>query len=132
MSIKLNQVTLGAKDMAASVKFYEQLGLTVIVDSAPRYVRFEFPGDGQNEPDTLSLHSVEGDWEAPKDWPLIYFEVDDVAAFLSKVDIEPLSKPELKSYLWSEADIMDPSGNHIRIFSAGENRRFPPWRVKTP
>jgi len=129
--IKLNQVTLGAKDMAASIEFYEQLGLTLIVDSAPRYVRFEFPNNGPNEPDTLSLHGVEADWEPPKEWPLIYFEVDDVAAFLNDVDIEPLSKPELKSYLWTEADIMDPSGNRIRIFKAGENRRFPPWRVKS-
>jgi len=25
--------------------------------------------------------------------------------------------------------IEDPSGNRIRIYTAGKNRRFPPWRV---
>jgi len=55
--------------------------------------------------------------------------VDDVAAFLKDADIEPLSPPEIKTYLWEEADILDPSGNRIRIFKAGTKRRFPPWRV---
>jgi len=128
-NIKLNQVTLGSKDIAASITFYQKLGLTVIVDSAPRYVRFEFPRDDGGEPDTLSLHGVEDDWESGKDWPLVYFEVDDVAAFLKSANIKPVNKVELKSYLWTEADILDPSGNRIRIFNAGENRRFPPWRI---
>lgn len=129
MTIKLNQVTLGAKDMAASIAFYQKLGLTLIVDSAPRYVRFEFPRDDDQEADTLSLHGAESDFNPAADWPLIYFEVEDVAAFLKAVDIAPMSSPELKSYLWTEADILDPSGNRIRIFNAGENRCFPPWRV---
>jgi len=128
--LRLNQVTLGAIDFAASVLFYQRLGLTLIVDSAPRYVRFEFPAapDG-SEPATLSLHGVEDGWTAPTDWPLIYFEVDDVAAFLKDADIAPITKPEMKSYMWEEADILDPSGNKIRIFKAGKARRFPPWRV---
>lgn len=128
--LRLNQVTLGAIDFATSVLFYQQLGLTLIVDSAPRYARFEFPTtpDG-GEPATLSLHGVDEDWSAPADWPLIYFEVDDVAAFLTKVEIEPLTVPEMKSYLWEEADILDPSGNRIRIYKAGTARRFPPWRL---
>ena len=128
-SIRLNQITLGAIDMAASIAFYEHLGLTLIVDSAPRYVRFEFPAMEGSEPDTLSLHEVSGDYSPSADWPLIYFEVDDVAAFLENAGITPIKPPELKSYLWTEADIRDPSGNRIRVFNAGENRRFPPWRV---
>ena len=131
MTIKLNQVTLGAKDMAASIVFYQKLGLILIVDSAPRYVRFEFPRDDGQEPDTLSLHGAESDFTPTLDWPQIYFEVEDVAAFLKAIDITPVSPPELKSYLWTEADILDPSGNRIRIFNASENRRFPPWRVKS-
>ena len=128
--LRLNQVTLGAIDFAASVFFYQRLGLRLIVDSTPRYVRFEFPPapDG-GEPATLSLHSVEDGWSPPADWPLIYFEVDDVAAFLKDADIAPLSPPEMKTYLWEEADILDPSGNRIRIFKAGTKRRFPPWRM---
>ena len=124
-------MTLGVIDFAASVLFYQRLDLTLIVDSAPRYVRFEFPPapDG-SKPATLSLHSVEDGWSSPADWPLIYFEVDDITAFLSEVGIEPLSPPEIKTYLWEEADIIDPSGNKIRIFKAGKARRFPPWRVE--
>ena len=129
-NIKLNQVTLSAKDMATSVAFYQKLGLTVIVDSAPRYVRFEFPRSDSGEPDTLSLHEVDEDWAAAPEGTLIYFEVGDVAAFLDDVGITSIDLPKLQSYLWTEADIFDPSGNRIRVFSAGENRRFPPWRVE--
>jgi len=106
------------------------LGLKLIVDSAPRYARFEFPvlANGQ-EPATLSLHSVEEGWAAPADWPLIYFEVEDVAVFLRDTNIDPIAPPEIKSYLWEEADILDPSGSRIRIYKAGKARRFPPWRI---
>ena len=128
--LRLNQITLGTIDFAASVLFYQRLGLTLIVDSAPRYVRFEFPvPPDEGEPATLSLHSVEDGWSPLADLPLIYFEVDDVAAFLKDADIAPITKPEMKSYMWEEADILDPSGNKIRIFKAGKARRFPPWRI---
>ncbi len=130
MTLRLNQVTLGTKDMAASVSFYQNLGLTLIVDSAPRYVRFEFPlRDDTPEPATLSLHDVEENWHPPQDWPLIYFELDDLDEFIKAHDLSPLTPPETKSYLWREADILDPSGNRIRLYQAGKNRRFPPWRV---
>lgn len=128
-SIKLNQVTIGATNTAESIAFYQKLGLTLIVDSAPRYVRLEFPRDDSGEPDTLSLHAVPEDWEPQAEGPLIYFEVEDVAAFLKDTGVTPLEPAELKPYLWTEADILDPSGNRIRVYSAGENRRFPPWRV---
>ena len=128
--IRLNQITLAATDMAASVLFYETLGLTLIVDAAPRYVRFEFPAPpGGGEPATLSLHSVEPGWAAPTDWPLVYFEVDDLPAFIRDANLTPLAPPELKPYAWEEADMLDPSGNRIRLFKAGQARRFPDWRV---
>lgn len=128
--LRLNQVTLGAINMAASVLFYKRLGLTLIVDSAPRYVRFEFPSPPTGgEPATLSLHGVEDGWTAPTDWPLIYFEVDNLDAFLKSANITPLSPPEMKPYDWEEADILDPSGNRLRLFKAGKARRFPDWRV---
>ena len=130
MTLRLNQVTLAAKDMAASVLFYEMLGLTLIVDSAPRYVRFEFPDDGHGTQATLSLHAAETDITPSPDAPLIYFEMDDIQAFLAEKDLTPLTTPEMKTYLWFEADIEDPSGNRIRLFTAGKNRRFPPWRIK--
>lgn len=116
--------------MAASVSFYENLGLRVIVNSAPRYVRFEFPthSDGNN-PATLSLHEVAVGWTAPTDGPLIYFEVDDIDGFIKDKKLTPLAPPVTQSYLWREADILDPAGNRIRFYQAGDNRRFPPWRV---
>ena len=128
--LRLNQVTLGAIDMAASVLFYKRLGLTLIVDSAPRYVRFEFPDPpAGGEPATLSLHGVQKDGRPAEEWPLIYFEVDDLAAFIAAADLTPLSPPEMMSYDWEEADILDPSGNRIRLFKAGQARRFPDWRI---
>lgn len=128
--LRLNQVTLAAKDMAASVLFYEKLGLTLIVDSAPRYVRFEFPDPSDaGEPATLSLHEVDDEWSAPTDWPLIYFEVEDVIGFLRDAALAPVNPPEAKTYQWTEADILDPAGNRIRIYAAGTARRFPPWRL---
>ncbi|MGB3455100.1 MAG: VOC family protein [Litorimonas sp.] len=128
--IRLNQITLGATDMASSVSFYETLGLTLIVDAAPRYVRFEFPDPpGGGEPATLSLHAVEAGWHPPSDWPLVYFEVDDLAAFLVGTGIEPIAPPELKPYAWEEADLLDPAGNRLRLYRAGKARRFPDWRV---
>ncbi len=129
-NLRLNQVTLGAPDMAASIGFYQNLGLTLIVDSAPRYVRFEFPDTGAGEPSTLSLHEVAPDWQPPVDWPLIYFEVDDLDAYISDNNLAPLSPPKAQAYLWREADILDPAGNKIRLYQAGKNRRFPPWRIE--
>jgi len=40
-------------------------------------------------------------------------------------DQEPTDQP----YLWREAILHDPAGNKIKLYWAGENRRFPPWRV---
>tara|TARA_R110000803_G_C11922025_1_gene314456 strand:+ start:735 stop:950 length:216 start_codon:yes stop_codon:yes gene_type:complete len=65
-------------DYAASVAFYKALGLIQIVDSLSRYARFECPAGDGGEPATLSLHTVE---TPPRlDYPVIYFEVDDVAS----------------------------------------------------
>ena len=108
--------------------FYQNLGLILIVDSVPRYCRFEFPSTEYGEPATLSLHEVASDWTAPQDWPLIYFEVDDLDTYLKDLKLTPLAPAKTQSYLWREADILDPSGNKIRLYQAGVNRRNPPWR----
>ena len=130
-NLRLNQVTLAATNTAESMSFYQNLGLTLIVDSAPRYVRFEFPQspDG-GPPATLSLHQAPEGWSPQEYSPLIYFELDDLDAFIKEKALSPLAPPEDKSYLWREADIIDPAGNKIRLYQAGENRRYPPWRVK--
>jgi catechol 2,3-dioxygenase-like lactoylglutathione lyase family enzyme len=67
--MRLNQVTVGCTDYAASARFYETLGLTRIVDAPPRYARFETPTG-----ETLSLHAV----DAVSSTTVVYFEVDDV------------------------------------------------------
>jgi catechol 2,3-dioxygenase-like lactoylglutathione lyase family enzyme len=121
----LNQVTLPCTDYDASVAFYKALGLTQIVDSPPRYARFE-----SNTGSTLSIHSVESLADATG--VTVYFEVDDVDAKVTelrdnglRIDVEPVDR----SWLWRETTLSDPAGNVICIFHAGENRRHPPWRI---
>ena len=48
--MRLNQVTLPAKDLVASIAFYQTLGLVLIVEN-DHYARFENPSDNS----TLSL-----------------------------------------------------------------------------
>jgi len=121
--MRLNQVTIGCTDYAASVRFYETLGLTRIVDAPPRYARFETPTG-----ETLSLHAV----DAVASTTVVYFELDDVDAAVAALTAKGLvfdQAPRDERWLWREARLRDPAGNEICLFHAGENRRFPPWRV---
>ena len=53
--MNLNQVTIPSIDVYKATEFYKTLGLKLIVDALPRYVRFECPnGDA-----TFSVHLVE-------------------------------------------------------------------------
>jgi hydroxymethylpyrimidine/phosphomethylpyrimidine kinase len=121
----INQVTLPCTDYAASVEFYRRLGLTQIVDSPPRYARFETPGGA-----TLSIHAA----DAAGPGTIIYFEVDDVDAAVAAMQGRGLEfdiLPVDQEWLWREAYLSDPAGNRLCIYHAGENRRFPPWRMTT-
>ena len=118
--MRLNQVTVGTTDYQASVGFYKALGLTQIVDAPPRYARFETPGG-----ETFSIHLV----DEVKSTTMVYFEVDDVDAYVSAAGLPLTQPPTDQSWLWREARLKDPSGNDICIYHAGENRRFPPWRI---
>jgi hydroxymethylpyrimidine/phosphomethylpyrimidine kinase len=120
--VKLNQVTVGTTDYAASVRFYTALGLMQIVDSAPRYARFETPSG-----ETFSIHQV----DEVKSTTTIYFEVEDVDAAVARIDLPLTLSPADQRWLWREARLMDPCGNEICIYHAGANRRFPPWRIET-
>jgi catechol 2,3-dioxygenase-like lactoylglutathione lyase family enzyme len=128
--MRLNQVTVPLIDYQASVAFYQRLGLKLIVDSPPRYARFECPeGDG-GEPATFSIEQVDG--YRGGDWPEIWFETDDLDALVDRLRADGIiieSEPVTKSYLWREAVVRDPAGTRIKLYHAGENRRFPPWRV---
>ena len=124
--MRLNQVTVGVVDYAAAVRFYQILGLRLIVDSPPHYARFEMP-DGES---TFSIHEV----DAPRrdDFPLIYFEVSDLDMEVRRLIALGLafeSEPKDQPWGWREAYLRDPSGNRICLFQAGQNRRYPPWRV---
>lgn len=121
--MNLNQVTLVCTDYAASVEFYKTLGLTQIVDSPPRYARFETPGGA-----TLSIHAG----AAPPPGTVIHFEVDDVDAVVAELQGKGLefdTQPVDQDWLWREAYLTDPAGNRLCIYNAGQNRRFPPWRI---
>ena len=70
--MRLNQVTLKAGDVGACTGFYERLGFRLIVDSRPRYVRFECPDGG-------ATFSVELSHDrAPGEGAEIYFECADL------------------------------------------------------
>lgn len=85
--MNLNQVTLPCTDYDASVFFYKKLGLRQIVDSPPRYARFETPTGA-----TLSIHASETDQRDPG--VVIYFEVDDVDANVRQLEEKGLSFDE--------------------------------------
>ena len=40
-----------------------------------------------------------------------------------------LSDPRDEPWGWREARLTDPAGNAICLYQAGENRRYPPWRL---
>ncbi|UAB77107.1 VOC family protein [Erythrobacter sp. SCSIO 43205] len=124
--MRLNQVTVGCTDYAASVDFYRKLGLTLIVDAPPRYARFETPHG-----ETFSLHEVDAVL-APT--TVVYFEIeglDETVAALKGAGLTFISDPVDQSWGWREARLADPAGNEICLFWGGRNRRFPPWRVET-
>jgi hydroxymethylpyrimidine/phosphomethylpyrimidine kinase len=124
-AMNLNQVTVGAADYDESVRFYRMLGLRQIVDAPPRYARFECPGGA-----TFSIHVEDGPNTGSE--TVIYFEtanLDDVVQQLSSNGVELRSMPQDQSWLWREARLLDPAGNRICLYWAGENRRFPPWRL---
>ena len=122
----LNQVTVPCSDYDASVSFYKALGLRLIVDSPPRYARFE-TGRGT----TFSIHA--SDTAPANSGFVIYFEVDDVDKTVSELKDRGLTfeeEPADQSWLWREAYLRDPYGNVICIYRAGEYRRYPPWRLE--
>ena len=123
--MELNQVTMPVADVPRAIAFYKRLGFKQIVD-APHYARFECRPDGPS----FSVHL--SDIGAPSDGVVIYFESDDVDAEIARLrgaGIELESGPVDQRWLWREAYLRDPDGNRICLYSAGENRLNPPWRI---
>lgn len=123
--MNMNQVTLPVHDMPLATAFYRRLGFLQIVDT-PHYARFECEPNGS----TFSLSLTT---ESFRNGAVIYFEhealdqwVNDLVAQGVVFDQLPTDMP----YLWREAILHDPSGNKIKLYWAGENRLYPPWRVE--
>jgi catechol 2,3-dioxygenase-like lactoylglutathione lyase family enzyme len=124
--MNLNQITVPVLDVEKAIEFYEKLGLRLIVRSLPRYARFECPsGDA-----TFSLHQTA---RLPGgDGISVYFECENLDAQVANLQgkgIGFLEMPNDKPWLWREAHLRDPDGNHIILFHAGDYRKNPPWRI---
>ena len=123
---RLNQVTVTGTNYERSVDFYRRLGLKQIVDSPDTgYARFETAGgvtlSVQIDPDEKIIATS-----------AIYLECDDLderVEQLARSGIAFEHGPRNQPWMWREARLRDPDGNIIFFYKAGENRRFPPWRV---
>lgn len=127
--MNLNQITVPSLNVERSSHFYRKLGLRLIVEALPHYVRFECPkGDA-----TFSIHQVEA--QPSGEGVVIYFELDGIDELDTRVEkllragIEFDETPEDRRWLWREARLKDPDGNKIILYHAGENRKNPPWRI---
>jgi catechol 2,3-dioxygenase-like lactoylglutathione lyase family enzyme len=125
--MRLNQVTVPALEVERSIDFYRGIGLRLIVKALPHYARLETP-DGDS---TVSLHQVSS--VAQETGVVIYFECADLDAKVQHLREQGFvfdQAPKDERWLWREARLRDPSMNTICLYWAGENRRFPPWRVQ--
>ncbi len=125
--MRLNQVTVPALDVARSIAFYSTLGLRLIVQS-PHYARFELP-EGEA---TFSIH-LTADAGRAAEGSGIYFECDDLDARVAALKAKGIvfdTEPTDQSWLWRGSGLTDPAGVKLCLYKAGENRRYPPWRVK--
>ena len=124
--MNLNQVTIPSTNLAVSVPFYRRLGLIQIVDSSPRYARFQCP-EGNS---TFSIHLTERLQLNPD--LVIYFECEDLDAEVKRLKEDGFEfemEPTDQTWLWREAYLRDPDGNRICLYKAGQNRLYPPWRM---
>ena len=126
--MNLNQITVPSLNVKKAIKFYQTLGLELIVQALPHYARFACPsGDS-----TFSIHKVES---LPKGEGIyIYFECNDLDEKVNSLIHKGLSfyeMPSDKSWLWREARLKDLDNNQIILYFAGENRLNPPWRIKS-
>ncbi|MEX0290322.1 MAG: VOC family protein [Flavobacteriaceae bacterium] len=126
--MNLNQITVPSTDLEKAIGFYQKLGLQLIVEALPHYVRFECP-EGDT---TFSVHLVD---QLPQGEGIyVYFECEDVDERVGKLMREGINFEELpndKKWLWREARLKDPDNNQIILFHAGTNRKDPPWRIKS-
>ncbi|MEN3971069.1 bifunctional hydroxymethylpyrimidine kinase/phosphomethylpyrimidine kinase [Sphingomicrobium sp. XHP0235] len=123
---RLNQLTVTGTDYDKMVEFYSKIGLRQIVDSPDnQYARFETGGG--------TTLSVQCDPDAPTAENFaVYFECDDLDSRVERLAREGLPfehGPRAQPWMWREARLRDPAGNAVFLYKAGENRRYPPWRM---
>jgi len=126
--VRLNQVTVPSTNIGASVRFYTTLGLIQIVGE-DGYARFVCR-DGET---TFSVNEVARVGSGTS--PVVYFECDDLDGTVRNLKNAGLvfeSDPTDQSWLWREARLMDPDGNEICLYFAGDNRLDPPWKLSRP
>jgi hydroxymethylpyrimidine/phosphomethylpyrimidine kinase len=120
----LNHVAVGCRTYAASVNFYKALGLSLIVDSPSNgYARFEAPNGV-----TLSIYQRDDIATST----IIYFESKRLDAWVTELVSQGYAfeqLPQDESWGWREARLLDPSGNIVCLYRAGENRRYPAWQL---
>lgn len=129
--MNLNQVTIPSVAVETSVAFYKKIGLHLIVHVPEQYARFECP----NGESTFSIHKVEK--VALGEGVIVYFEVENVDKKVKELQDLCLHGdtttfdllPTDQSWLWREARLKDPDGNHLILFYGGDNRKNPPWRI---
>ncbi len=124
--MNLNQVTIAVSNVEKSMAFYEALGLRLIVKSLPQYARFECP-DGDA---TFSVHQTNTANVESNVW--IYFEVNNLDEYVQQIIDKGIQFEELpndKPWLWREARLKDSNNNQIILYSAGDKRKNPPWRI---
>lgn len=122
--MRLNHDTLPATNLAASIAFYEAMGLELILRADPRYARFAVD-DGS----TLSVEVTEGGVAGSAE---IFLHCDNVDADTAAATARGLVfdwPPTDQIYLWRTAGLRDPAGNRIVLFTPAANQHFPPWRV---
>ncbi|WP_209348523.1 bifunctional hydroxymethylpyrimidine kinase/phosphomethylpyrimidine kinase [Pontixanthobacter sp. CEM42] len=120
---RLNQITLAVGDYEEAVLFYRAIGLHQMVDSPSNgYARFESPGGA-----TLSISTGHGEVGGTS----VYFECLNVNTFTGALREQGIAclPPKDQSWNWRESWISDPSGNRVCFYQAGEDRRYPPWRI---
>jgi catechol 2,3-dioxygenase-like lactoylglutathione lyase family enzyme len=126
-AMNLNQITIPVLEVEKAIAFYQQLGLTLIVQALPHYARFVCT----NGSTTFSLHQVN---ELPKgDGVWIYFEVENLDDYVNELIQKGFvfeEMPNDKSWLWRECRLKDVDNNQLVLYYAGENRINPPWKLK--
>lgn len=133
--MELNQVTLPAVDVAASVKFYQTMGFTPLI-VGPLYARFKATVGTT----TFSLHAVTAPGglarEPVAEWSkiIVYFEcaeLDKQVALLKARGVQFTQEPRDEPWQWREARLLDPAGNLICLYHdnyGGSRLNPPPWR----